>query len=214
VIAVVGNAKSRTLGEDPKSCLYHFLEADPNQILSFFGLAVLVRTSGNPAAIIRPVQAEIHALDRNLAVFNAETMQEHVEKAMLLPRLTAALLGVFGVAGLVLATVGLYGVMSYSVRRRTREIGIRMALGAPASGVLGMVVRQGMLLAGTGLAIGLALALALSRFTASLLYGISPTDAVTFVGVPAVLAAVALAATLLPAHRASRTDPWIALHYL
>jgi predicted permease len=213
VAAVVGNSKSRTLGEDPAACLYHFLETDPNQNVSFFGLAILVRTTGNPAAIIRPAENEIHALDRNLAVFNVETMQQHVSNAMLLPRLTAALLGIFGTVGLVLASVGLYGVMSYSVRRRTREIGIRMALGAPATGVLGMVARQGLLLASVGLAIGLAIALVLTRFTASLLYGISATDPVTFIAVPLALLAVAFVATILPARRAARTDPWIALRY-
>lgn len=213
VIAVVGNSKSRTLGEDQRACLYHALEPDPNQNVSFFGLAILVRAAGNPAALVRPVRNEIRALDRNLAVFNVETMQEHVSKAMLLPRLSAILLTVFGSAGLLLATVGLYGVMSYSVRRRTRELGIRMALGAPASGILKMVARQGMFLAGAGLAIGLLIAFALSRFTASLLYGISATDAVTFLGVPAVLLAVAFAASVIPARRAARIDPWIALRH-
>lgn len=213
VIGVAGNAKSRTLGEDPRACLYHSLERDPNEVVSFFGTALLVKTSGSPAALIRPVRSEIQALDRNLAVFNVETMREHLEKALLLPRLSATLLTVFGVAGLALATVGLYGVMSYSVRRRTREIGIRMALGAPASGVLRMVAGQGMLLAGTGLAIGLLIAFALSRFTASQLYGISATDTVTFVGVPFLLLVVAFLASLVPARRAARIEPFIALRH-
>jgi predicted permease len=213
VIAVAGNAKSRTLGEDPKACLYYFLEPNPNEVISFFGTALLVRSNGSPSALIRPVRDELRALDRNLAVFNTETMREHLNKALLMPRLSATLLTIFGLAGLVLATVGLYGVMSYSVRRRTREIGIRMALGAHSGGVLRMVAKQGMMLAAAGLAIGLAIALALSRFTASQLYGISATDPVTFLGVPAILLAVAFVASLAPARRASRIEPYIALRH-
>jgi len=113
----------------------------------------------------------------------------------------------------VLATVGLYGVLSYSVRRRTHEIGIRMAMGASASGVLRMVARQGMLLAGVGLVIGLAISLALWRLAGSFLYGIRATDPVTFIGVPLLLLVVAFVAALLPARRASQVDPMDALRY-
>ncbi len=213
VIAVARNAKSRTLGEEPRACLYHFLEPDPNEVVSLFGTALLVKSNGNPAVLIRPVRNEIRALDRNLAVFNTETMREHLNKALLLPRLSATLLTIFGLVGLVLATVGLYGVMSYSVRRRTREIGIRMALGAPAGGVLRMVAGQGMLLAAVGLAIGLGFAFVLSRFVASQLYGISATDPVTFLAVPAILLVVAFAASMTPARRASRIEPFTALRH-
>ena len=213
IIGVARNSKSRTLGEDPRACIYHFLDQDPGATSSFFGVALAVKTSGNPASMIRPVRQQVEALDPNLAVFNIETIKEHVGKALLIPRLCAWLFGVFGLVGLTLATVGLYGVMSYSVRRRTREIGIRMALGAPASGVLRMVARQGLILALVGLTAGLALALAASRFAASFLYGISATDRATFIGVPLVLLAVALVAILLPARRAARVDPLVALRY-
>jgi predicted permease len=213
IIGVARNSKSRTLGEDPKACFYHFLDQDPSATSSFFGVAVVVKTSGNPAAMIRPVRQQVEALDPNLAVFNIETMKEHVGKALLIPRLCGWLFGVFGLVGLTLATVGLYGVMSYSVRRRTREIGIRMALGAPASGVLRMVAGQGLVLAAAGIAAGLALALTASRFAASFLYGISAMDRATFIGVPLVLLAVALVAILLPARRAARVDPLVALRY-
>jgi ABC-type antimicrobial peptide transport system permease subunit len=161
----------------------------------------------------RAVRAQVAALDPNLAVFGIETMQEHVNKSLLIPKLSAVLLGVFGSVGLVLATVGLYGVLSYSVRRRTREIGIRMAMGASSSGVLRMVARQGMLLAGTGLVLGLGISLALWRFAGSFLYGISAADRVTFIGVPLLLLLVACVATLLPARRAARVDPMDALRY-
>ena len=203
IIGVAGNSKSRTLGEKPKNCAYLFLEAAPEKAMSFFGISLAVKTSGDPHSLIHPVRAEITALDPNLAVFNAETMQEHVDKSLLLPRLSALLLGVFGAIGLTLAAIGLYGVMSYSVRRRTREIGIRMALGAEPGKVLRMVLVQGLAVTAVGLAIGLALAVALGRFAASLLYGISGTDLVTFLTVPAVLLAAALAAIVFPARRAA-----------
>ena len=163
--------------------------------------------------MIRPVRQQIATLDPNLAVDNIETMDEHVDKALLIPRLSAVLLGVFGAVGLTLATVGLYGVMNYSVRRRTREIGIRMALGARTGGVLRLVARQGLALAGIGVAIGLALSLLVSRFAASLLYGISATDPLTFIAVPTLLLIVAVLAVLLPARRAAKTDPLAALRY-
>jgi putative ABC transport system permease protein len=213
IIGVVRNSKSRTLGEDPKNCAYLFVEAAPEKVFSFFGISIIVKTSVNPESLVRPVRAELAALDPTLAVFNTETMQQHVDKSMLLPRISATLLGIFGLLGLTLAAVGLYGVMSYSVRRRTREIGIRMALGARPGGVLAMVIRQGLILTSVGLAIGLAIALALGRFTASLLYGISGTDRLTLITVSAVLFLVALAASLYPAYRAAHVEPITALRY-
>ena len=213
IIGVARKAKSRTLGEEPQNCAYLFLEAAPEKVFSIFGISIAVKTAMNPRSLLRPVRAQIAALDPNLAVFNTETMQEHVDKSMLLPRVCATLLGVFGVVGLTLAAVGLYGVMSYSVRRRTREIGIRMALGAKSGSVLAMVLRQGLTLTGVGLAIGLAIALALGRFTANLLYGISGTDPLTFLTVPAVLLAVSLVAVVFPAYRAAHVEPATALRH-
>ncbi len=201
VIGVAKDFKSRTLGEEPSDVAFLYLEARPENVFSFYGISIVVKTTGDPKSMIHPVRQQIAALDPNLAVSGAETMDEHVDKALLIPRISALLLGVFGAVGMTLATVGLYGVMSYSVRRRTREIGIRMALGARTGGVLRLVARQGLALAGAGVLIGLALALAVSRFAASLLYGISATDPLTFVLVPALLLAVAVAAVLLPARR-------------
>ena len=154
---------------------------------------------------------EIAKLDPNLAVFGVKTMHEHVDKSLLLPQICATLLGIFGAVGLTLAAIGLYRVMSYSVRRRTREIGIRMALGGRPSTVLAMVVRQGLALTGIGLAIGLAIAARIGRLSATLLYGISGTDLVTFLVVPTVLVAVALVAIVIPARRAGQVDPAVAL---
>ncbi|MBZ5593651.1 MAG: ABC transporter permease [Acidobacteriia bacterium] len=213
VIGVAKNSKSRTLGEEPASIVYLDLAQHPADVFSFFGVSILVKTAGNPRAMTRAVRAQVAALDPNLAVFGIETMQEHVNKSLLVPKLSAVLLGVFGAVGLVLATVGLYGVLSYSVRRRTHEIGIRMALGASANGVMRMVARQGTLLAGVGLAIGLAISLALWRLAGSFLYGISATDPVTFIGVPLLLLLVAFVAALLPARRAARVAPMDALRY-
>jgi predicted permease len=213
VIGVAADTKSRTLGESPHNCAYLFVEAAPEKVFSFFGISLAVKTSVNPQSLLRPLRAEIAALDPTMAVFNTETMQQHVDKSMLLPRISATLLGVSGLLGLTLAAIGLFGVMSYSVRRRTREIGIRMALGANPHSVLAMVLRQGLTLTGVGLVIGLALALALGRFTASLLYGISGTDHITLVVVSAVLFLATLAASLIPAYRAAHVAPTTALRY-
>jgi len=213
VIGIARNFKSRTLGEAPSEAAFLSLEARPEDVFSFYGISLVVKTTGDPNTMIRPVRQQIATLDPNLAVDNIETMDEHVDKALLIPRLSAVLLGVFGAVGLTLATVGLYGVMSYSVRRHTREIGIRMALGARTGGVLRLVARQGLALAGIGVAIGLALSLLVSRFAASLLYGISATDPLTFIVVPALLLIVAMLAVLLPARRAAKTDPLAALRY-
>jgi ABC-type antimicrobial peptide transport system permease subunit len=159
------------------------------------------------------VREQIAALDPNMAVFNTETMQEHVDKSLLLPRISALLLGIFGAVGLTLAAIGLYGVMSYSVRSRTREIGIRMALGAKPRKVLEMVLRQGLTLTAIGLAIGLVIALVLGRFAASVLYGTSGTDPLTFVIVSVVLLVTAAVAIFIPAIRAAHVEPTVALHY-
>jgi predicted permease len=213
IIGVARNSKSRTIGEKPSDAAYLFLNAAPEKANSFFGTTILVKTSMDPRALASSVRQQVAALDPNMAVFNAETMQEHVDKSLLLPRISALLLGIFGAIGLTLAAIGLYGVMSYSVRRRTREIGIRMALGAKRPTVLRMILRQGLILTAIGLAIGLAIALALGRFTASVLYGTSGTDLLTFVTVSLVLLATAVAAVLVPALRAAHVEPTTALRY-
>jgi predicted permease len=211
VIGVARNSKSRTLGETPQNCVYLFIDANPERVFSFFGISIAVKTAANPAGMVKPVRDQIAALDPNMAILSTETMREHVDKSLLLPQLSATLLGTFGAVGLTLAAIGLYGVMSFSVRRRTREIGIRMALGAEPGGVLAMVVRQGLALTGVGLAIGLAIALAVGRLAESLLYGIGGMDLITFLAVPAVLVAAALVAIVIPARRAARVGPMTAL---
>jgi putative ABC transport system permease protein len=213
VIGVAGDSKSRTIGEKPAASAYLFMELNPERVMSIYGISILVKSSGNPATLFHPVREQILRLDPDLAVYNEHTMQQHVDSALLIPKVCAGLLGIFGAIGLVLAAVGLYGVMSYSVRSRTREIGIRMALGADSASVLRMVTSQGVGLTLVGSAIGLAVAFALSRFTSSFLYGIRPTDAITFTGVTAMLIVVAAVAVLVPARRAARVEPIAALHY-
>lgn len=211
VIGVARNSKLRTIGEQPVNCVYFFLNAAPQKAISFFGITVLVKTSGDPERASRALREQIAALDPNMAIFNSETMSDHVDKALLLPRISALLLGIFGSVGLTLASIGLYGLMSYSVRRRTREIGIRMALGAKPPAVLRMVFRQGLLLTGIGLIIGLGISFAVGRFTASLLYGTSGSDPLTFLVVSSVLLATSVVAILVPAARAAHVQPTTAL---
>jgi predicted permease len=213
IVGVVKDIKSRTVGEDLRPVLFRSLEQSVASDPSFVGYAVLVRAAGSPAALAGAVRREIQALDPTLAVYNAETMQEHLRNALFLPRLAGTLFGVFGVVGLLLAAVGLYGVMSYSVSRRTREIGIRLALGAQAGEVRSLVVRQGMLLTLIAITLGLAAAWAVADVSASFLYGVQPHDLVTFTGVPLFLAAVAFLACWIPSRRAAKIDPLTALRH-
>jgi predicted permease len=213
IVGVVKNVKSRTLGEDLRPVLYRSLaqsvEGDP----SLLGYSVLARTNGDPAALASAVRHEVRTLDPAMAIFNAKTMEEHLRDALFLPRLAGTLFGVFGLTGLLLAGVGLYGVMSYSVSRRTREIGIRMALGAQTAGVQRLIVRQGMVLTGIALALGIVGAWSAAKLFTSILYGVTPHDLATFIGVPLFLASVALLACWIPSRRAARVDPLTALRY-
>jgi predicted permease len=213
IIGVVKNTKSRTLGEDQRLVLYRSLEQSVGGDPSFLGYALLVRSESDPGLLAPAMRREISALDPTMAVFNVQTMQEHLRAALFLPRLAGTLFGVFGLVGLLLATVGLYGVMSYSVSRRTREMGIRLALGARSSAVERLVVYQGMVLTLIAMALGLAVAWAVARSLTAILYGVRPHDLVTFTAVPVFLAAVALLACWIPARRASRVDPLAALRY-
>jgi len=213
IIGVVKNTKSRTLGEELRPVLYRSLAQSVGGDPSFLGYTVMVRSAGDPAGMAGAVRGEIRALDPTLAVFNIKTMEEHLRGALFLPRLAGTLFGIFGGVGLVLAAVGLYGVVSYSVSRRTREIGIRMALGAHAAGVQRLVVWQGMVLTLIALVLGLGAALAVTKVFTSILYGVRPHDLLTFTLVPVFLAGVALLACWIPSRRAARVDPLTALRY-
>jgi putative ABC transport system permease protein len=176
----------------------------------FRRMTLLARTAGgNPTVGLREA---IHGLDQDLPVIDSGSLKDQIVGRALLPiRLGAALVGAFGLLGLVLASAGVYGVMTHAVSRRTREIGIRMALGARGGNVLGLILRRGMILTLAGLALGVGGALAGSRVLAGILVGVSATDPLTFAAIPVFLALVALGANFLPARRASGVDPMAAL---
>jgi predicted permease len=213
IIGVAENIKSRTLGEDTRYVLFRSLAQSTASDPAFLGYQLVVHFQGNPASIAGAVRSRIHDLDAAMAVYNVETMDEHLRRALFLPRLAGTLFGIFGSIGLVLAAIGLYGVMSYAVSRRTREIGIRIALGAQLTAVHRLILGQGMVLTVIAMAVGLPTAFALAGILSSFLYGIRPHDTMTFTLVPIFLAVVALIACWLPARRATRVDPQSALRY-
>ncbi|KAA6460888.1 ABC transporter permease [Acidobacteria bacterium AB60] len=207
IIGIAANAKSRTLGEETRPILYRSLDQSVAEDPALMGYTLVVHTAGNPAMLFEPLRRQVYALDPAIAIFNQETMEEHVRSAYFLPHLAAILFGVFGFIGLVLASTGLYGVMSYAVARRTREIGIRMALGARRSAVEQLFLRQGAVLTVIALAVGWPVAWIASRVVRTFLYGVEPHDVATFVVVPFAMAAVALAACWIPARRAAQVEP-------
>jgi predicted permease len=202
VVGVVPTGKYTSLGEAPKAFMYFPIEQnfDPSTVLQ-------VRTRTDPTALIPILRSEMAALDADLPLSNVRTIDSHLGIALMPARLAGGALAVFGILGLVLASVGIYGVMSYSVAQRTREIGIRMAIGAARGEVVGLVMRQGLTLVAIGGGIGLLAALGASQLLAGLLYGGNPIDPLTFAGVPALLALVAAAAIWIPARRAAAVDP-------
>jgi putative ABC transport system permease protein len=208
VVGVVRDTVVNNIGEEPQPLAYLPLTQD-------FAPAVTmqVRTSGRPEAVIATVRSQVQSLDTNLALTNLNTIGELIDQGLWAPRMGAALLTVFGGLALLLAVVGVYGVLSYSVNQQTREIGIRMAMGAQTGRVLGLVVGQGMRLALAGLALGLLFAFAATRVLSSLLFGVSAHDPLIFGGVSLVLATAALLACYIPARRATKVDPLVALRY-
>jgi ABC-type antimicrobial peptide transport system permease subunit len=193
--------------------VYSVLEQDMGAAAPFMGFSLVVRYEGNPAELAAALHREIRAVDPALAIFAEKTMNEHLRGALFFPKAASTVFGIFGLTGLLLAFIGLYGVMSYAVNSRTREIGIRLALGATHGGVQRLIVRQGMVLACVALGVGLPLSLASSKVAARVLYGIAPYDWVTFTGVPCFLAVVALIACWLPAHRAAAVEPQTVLRH-
>ena len=205
VIGVVGDVHTTALNRDSPALYYPMARG------TWPLMDVVVRTDGEPRGLLTAIRQKVGELDPTLPLANVRTMDEWVTNAAAQPRLNAQLLGVFAALALTIAAIGIYGVLAYSVTQRTREIGLRMALGAPRTGVLGSIVREGMLVACAGVTVGLVAAFAFSRVLESLVFGVRVHDPVTFAGVAAVLSAVALAACVLPALRASRVDPIIAL---
>ncbi|MGH9728164.1 MAG: ABC transporter permease, partial [Candidatus Acidiferrales bacterium] len=210
IVGEIGNTRDITTKDAPEPEFYAAYEQ-----LNKPGGAIwlVVRTKAEPLALVSAIQDRIRSLDNTQPIENVKSMDQMVARANAAPRFQTFLLGIFGALGLLLAVVGIYGVISYSVSQRTHEIGIRMALGAEPRQVLRLVLMQGLRLAVAGVVIGVVASLGLTRLMASLLFGVSATDPSTFAGVAIVLTIVALAACYIPARRAMKVDPMVALRY-
>jgi putative ABC transport system permease protein len=209
IIGIVADAKNRGLqqGIMPEAYI-------PYSVTGAMARGVLVRTGVEPLSMLRQVRSEIWAVDRNVALTFTGSLEGYLQEFSYAgPKFGLILLGVFATVGLLLVAIGVFSVMAYSVSLQTHEIGVRMALGAPISNVLKMVLSKGLQLIGLGMLLGIVASIALTRFVASQFWGVSPRDPVTFLGVLLVLAAVGTAACLVPARRATRVDPLIALRY-
>jgi len=209
IVGEVGDVRDRSADASPEPALY--LPYAQTDFVS--GVGLLVRTKTDPKTLTSAIQQRIWSLDKDQTVTEIETMEQLVADSDAAPRSQTFLLGIFAGLGLILAVLGIYGVISYSVSQRTREIGIRMALGAEPKQVMRIVLQQGLKLALVGVAIGLVASLALTRLMRTLLFGVSATDPLTFFGVAILLTAVALAACYIPARRAMRVDPMVALRH-
>jgi len=206
IVGVVGDIRNRSLSTESKPAYYL-----PQTQVPFNQLTMVVKTEGDPHALRTAVSKEVAAIDKDVPVFGEKTMEEYIASSVAAPRFNTTLLSIFAGVALVLTIVGLYGVMSYSVAQRTNEIGIRLALGAQRRNVIGLVVKQGLVLVLVGLAIGLPAAFALMKVISGLLFGVTTKDPLTFVSAAVVLSVVGLLACYIPARRATRVDPMEAL---
>src|SRR5215471_13698981 len=208
IVGIVGNTRTEGLDEAPYAQVYGLYAQVPQRTMS-----LVVRTAGDPHSLVGPIRGLVRSMDRDQPLFNVRTMDEILSESIARQRLNALLLSVFAALALILAGVGIYGVMSYSVKQRSHEIGVRMALGAGAGKVVRMVLLNGMTLTGIGVIVGLCAAFAMTRLMADLLFGVSPSDPATFAGISGLICIVALLACYLPARRATRVDPMTALRY-
>nr|MDP2479993.1 ABC transporter permease [Candidatus Palauibacterales bacterium] len=206
VVGVVNDVRGASLAEPPAPTLYLAYDQYPVDFMTY-----AVRTRGDPTAVAGTIRSRLQEIDPDLPMFAVRPMIDLVSDSAARARLYAILLGTFAGLALLLAAVGMYGVMAYVVTRRTAEFGVRIALGAKAADILGLVLRRGVLLSLLGAALGLAGAVAAGRVLSGLLYGVTPTDPITLVAVPVVLSGVAIAACLVPARRATSTDPMTVL---
>jgi predicted permease len=208
IVGVVGNVNHTGLDAEPDFATY-----EPHAKRPWSSMTLLVRTAGDPNSVAAPVQRELKNAEKEVLIEDVVTMNRRLDLSVAPQRMNVVLLATFAFIALVLAAVGIYGIMAHSVTQRTQEIGLRMALGARLRDVLAMVLRSGMSLALIGIAIGLAGAFALTRLMRTLLFGVTPTDAVTFASVAVILFVVAFLACYIPARRATRVDPLVALRY-
>jgi predicted permease len=208
VVGVVSDVRIRNLMSDPDPLIYMLLSGATTIVRR---TTLLVRGAGDVAAITGTTKNVLHELDPTLPLFNIQPMTDIVAQSVAQPKLNSTLLAIFAALALLLATVGIYGVVSYSVAQRTHEMGLRMALGAPRSNVLRLVVKEGVLLASAGVVIGLLVSRVATSVIASWLYDITPGDPLTYAAVGLLLVAIALLASYLPARRATRVDPVIAM---
>ncbi len=206
IVGIATDVKNRSLRESPQPFLYLPLLQDYRS-----NMILVARTPIEPEKMSQSIRAEVAALDPEIPIFDFKTLEDHVGISLFLQRMAATLLSIFGLLALSLAAIGLYGVMAYSVSQRTREMGIRISVGAKQGDVLKLILGQGLTLAVIGIIGGLITALAVTRLSAHLLYGVSATDPVTFTGIALLLLGVALTASYFPARRATKIDPMIAL---
>jgi ABC-type antimicrobial peptide transport system permease subunit len=209
IVGVVKDARYFGLRDNPQPMIYQAVWRRG----AVGSRTLAIRTTSDPDAIVEAVRREVRAIDSAVPVLNARTIEQQMDGNLLQERLVATLSGFFGVLALLLASIGLYGVMAHLVTRRTREIGIRMALGAEHASVLWLVLKESLLVVAAGAVVGVSAALAVTKFAAAFLYGVPPRDAASAGGATLVLAAVSLLASYLPARRASRLDPNTALRY-
>ena len=208
VVGIARDGKYRTLGEQARPFVYWPVQQQGNP-----DLTLVARVAGDPRPVFTALRESARQIESRVPVMQLQSLEDKISVSLLLPRAGASLFGLLGLLGLVLASVGLYGVIAYTASQRTHEIGIRMALGARPREILQLILRQGVILALVGVAAGLSAALAMTRLLAVMLYGISATDAETFVGISLFLLLIALVASYIPARRAMRVDPMVALRY-
>jgi predicted permease len=206
VVGVVGRVKQYTLDSDSRIAFYL-----PQSQYPVRAMSVVLRSAADPAALTSAVKQQIHELDSNLPLYNVRTMNQRIDESLAPRRFAMGLLALFALVALALAMIGTYGVMAYLVNQGTREIGIRIALGATRRGIVRLIVTKGLILALSGAAIGVGGAFAVSRLMRSLLFGVTPSDPLTFIVISVLLILITLLASYIPAYRAARIDPIVSL---